>query len=240
MRASIAFIAFGLLATSPARAQSVSPPHVVAGDTWTYVVTTEDRGGWRQNRAQSTVERASATSIAVETRVVGSTMPPSERLMGADWSRMRSVNGHETVVNRPLTFPLAPGRSWTVEYVEDHPNREHATERFRSPYKVLGWEDVTVPAGTFHALKIEAEGEWSATLAPAVGSVSGARVDAQGSTTLVQTNRVTAATATGRTYKGFWYAPEVKRWVKSVEEYYDANGRRTERHAEELESYRAG
>ena len=28
----------------------------------------------------------------------------------------------------------------------------------------------------------------------------------------------------GRYYKCFWYAPEVKRWVKSTEENYSSNG----------------
>jgi hypothetical protein len=32
--------------------------------------------------------------------------------------------------------------------------------------------------------------------------------------------------------------PAVKRWVKSVEEYYDANGKRSARETEELESYK--
>jgi hypothetical protein len=32
--------------------------------------------------------------------------------------------------------------------------------------------------------------------------------------------------------------PAVKRWVKSVEEYYDSNDTRTSRFAEELESYK--
>jgi hypothetical protein len=42
----------------------------------------------------------------------------------------------------------------------------------------------------------------------------------------------------GRTYKAFWYAPEVKRGVKSVEEYYSGSGVRTERYTGELESFK--
>ena len=165
-------------------------------------------------------------------------MPPSEQLAGPDWSRRRSVNGAETVVNEPLSFPLSIGKSWQIEYTEAHPNRVHSSEHFRTPYKVIGWEDVTVPAGTFHALKIEAEGQWSAIMAPAVTNVSGARVDAQGATTVMQSSRAGGATFSGRTYKAFWYVPSVKRWVKSVEEYYDTNERRTERYTDELESYK--
>jgi hypothetical protein len=44
----------------------------------------------------------------------------------------------------------------------------------------------------------------------------------------------------GRLYKAFWYVPEVKRWVKSVEEYYSSGGVRNERYTQELESFKPG
>jgi hypothetical protein len=184
------------------------------------------------------VEHAGANSIAISNKVVGSTNPPSEMLTGPDWRRIRSVNGQQTVVNRPLSFPLSVGKAWDVEYTEDHPNRLHNSEHFKTAFKVAAWEDVTVPAGTFHALKIEGDGEWMAVMAPAVSAVAGARVDAFGSTAVTQTGRTLATTASGRIYRAFWYAPEVKRWVKSVEEYYSSTGVRNERYTDELESYK--
>jgi hypothetical protein len=179
----------------------------------------------------------------IGTAAQAQTVAAPKLVAGDTWIAQRtvergSVNGHQTVVNRPLSFPLSIGRTWVIDYTEVNPNRQHSSEHFRTPYKVTGWEDITVPAGTFHALKIEADGEWTATFAPSVSAVSGSRVDAQGSTTVVQTGRTTATTASGRTYKAFWYVPEVKRWVKSVEEYYNAGGVRTDRFTEELESYK--
>ena len=47
----------------------------------------------------------------------------------------------------------------------------------------------------------------------------------------------TDRTVAGRTYKAFWYVPEVRRWVKSVEEYYGSGGVRNERYTDELESF---
>lgn len=182
--------------------------------------------------------RAGEASILLSQRPAGSTLPPKEQMVGADWSRMRSVNGHETVVNRPLNFPLRTGRTWTVNYTENNPNRQHSSEHWKFQYRVIGWEDVTVGATTYHAVKIEADGEWQATLAPAVAAVSGSRVDGQGTTSTVQTNRVVPQTFSGRGYKAFWYVPAVKRWVRSVEELYDPNGTRIERSSEELESYK--
>lgn len=229
----------GVVLAFAAQAQPVAAPRVSPNDSWTYQHTAESRAaGWRQTRSESTVLRVGAGSIALSNRLAGSAMPPVEQLAGPDWSRFRSVNGHETVVNKPLSFPLSIGKSWEVEFSEDHPNRQHSSEHTRTAYKVIGWEDVTVVAGTFHALKIEAEGEWSAAMAPAVSATTGARVDAQGATTVVQTGRTSAATFTGRTYKAFWYVPGVKRWVKSVEEYYDPNGVRYERSADELEAFK--
>lgn len=219
-------------------AQPVAAPKVVAGDSWTYQSTVENRKGWQQTRNESTVIRASASGILVSNNQVGSTMPPTEQLFGADWSRERSVNGHSTIVNQPLAFPLHIGKSWEVEYAEDNPTREHKSERRRTTYKVTGWEDVSVPAGTFHALKIEAEGDWSAVMAPTVGAVTGTRTDAQGTTAVVQTSRITPMIAAGRLYKAFWYVPEVKRCVKALEEYFDANNVRNQRFLDELMSFK--
>ena len=43
--------------------------------------------------------------------------------------------------------------------------------------------------------------------------------------------------ASGRTYMAIWYVPEVKRWVKSMEEYYTPGGVRNERYVSELERF---
>jgi hypothetical protein len=73
-------------------------------------------------------------------------------------------------------------------------------------------------------------------MAPAINNVSGARVDGQGSAIVMQTNRTIPTTSSGRIYKAFWYVPSLKRWAKSVEEYYNSNSVRTERYSDELES----
>jgi hypothetical protein len=230
--------AFGVILATRAGAETLPAPKIDQDDAWTYLHTVEDRSGWHQTHVETAVEHGGADSIAISSKPVGSTMPPSEILTGTDWSRLRSVNGRETLVNRPFAFPLSVGKTWTVEYSEDHPNRLHSSEHFRTVYKVVGWDQVTVPAGSFNAMKIEAEGEWSAVLAPSVGNMLGSRVDGQGSTIVMQSTRTVPATVSGRTYKAFWYVPSVKKWAKSVEEYYGANNVRNERYTDELESYK--
>ena len=155
-----------------------------------------------------------------------------------DLSRTRDINGKETVVNRPLLFPLATGKTWEVQYVEQHPNKVHKSERWSHKFTVVGFETVEVPAGKFNALKVEAEGHWTAQLEPAHTVVQGAQSSADGTTMVTQAQNTRDEPVSGRTYKAFWYAPEVKRWVKSVEEYYSGSGVRTERYTGELESFK--
>nr|WP_294544284.1 hypothetical protein [uncultured Rhodopila sp.] len=100
-------------------------PRILPSDSSTYQDTVENKSGWHQTRSETTVEHAGTAGIAISIEETGSTMPPKELLAGADASRSlsRSVNGRQTVVNRPLAFPLNIGKSWIVEYSEDHPNR---------------------------------------------------------------------------------------------------------------------
>jgi hypothetical protein len=230
---------FGVCVASGAGAATLAnAPDIKPQDSWTYVDTLEDRTGWHQSHDDITVVRSSPKEIVVLAKPTGSTMPGKEQMVGADWSRFRSVNGEEITVNQPMKFPLTPGKSWTVDYTEKNPNRDHKSEHLHSDYKVIGWEAVTVPAGTFQAIKIEADGQWVAEIAPAITAGSAARVDAAGSTVISQANKITQQTATGRLYKAFWYAPETKRFVKSIEEIYAANGVRSERRTQELEAFR--
>jgi hypothetical protein len=168
----------------------------------------------------------------------GSTQTPNEVLAGLDWSRIRSVNGKETVVNRPLAFPLSIGKTWTVRYEEERPNKKFKSEQRTNKFTVVGFETIEVPAGKFKALKIEAEGDWVAELAPAQNVVQGMQSGQGGASIVTRVDNTPAgARATGRIYRALWYVPEVKRWVKSVEEYYTAGGARNESYTSELEFF---
>jgi len=212
---------------------------VKEGDSWIYRSTTEKGpGGWNQTREEITVTRVTAARIFLSVKPSGSTQPPKEIFLGRDWSRSRDVNGKETVVNRPLSFPLSEKTAWDVVYTEDSPNKSHKSEKFDNHFTVAGFETVEVPAGKFRALKVEAEGQWEAQLAPNQTVVQGAATESGGTTMVTQVRKNASRAATGRTYKAFWYVPEVKRWVKSVEEYYSNEGVRNERYTQELESFK--
>jgi hypothetical protein len=226
-----------------AMAQSVGAPTLKEGDSWTYIDTVETgTNGWRQTHDAITVQRVTDSRLYVASKQVGSTSNGVEIIVDADWSRVREINGSEVVVNRPLAFPLQPGKSWELEYTEPHPSgsAKLSSATWTTKYKIVGYEDVQVPAGKFHALKIEAEGNWRGEVAPSNSVVQTAQSQPGQTTLITQARRVTPGTTAGNTYKAFWYAPEVGRWVKSVEEYYGSNGVRNQRFTSELESYKVG
>ncbi|GLQ92912.1 hypothetical protein [Dyella acidisoli] len=218
-------------------AQSVDVPPLRAGDSWVFTDTVETgQQGFSRKDQIVTVERVDSDDMLISVKEDGSAQAPVEKIVGKDWSRSRDINGTQEIVNRPLAFPLREGKKWTVDYAEMNPNRAHTRETFHNDYVVRGWEDVQVPAGKFKAIKIEAEGQWTAVLAPAIVHGSGAVVTPGDVTMASQNVRVTPRTISGRLYKAFWYVPEQKRFVKSVEEYYDSKGIRSQRFTEEMAS----
>ena len=46
-----------------------------------------------------------------------------------------------------------------MNYVENNPNPRFVRESIDITYKVVGWEDLTTPAGAFKALEDRWEGE---------------------------------------------------------------------------------
>lgn len=232
------FLAASLLLVSAAAvAQTVNAPKIKGGDSWVYRVTTEKGSqGWAQTDSDVSVAHVDATTIYLLLKQSGSQQAPIEKLAGIDWSRSRDVNGKQQVVNRPFDFPLELGKKWQVKFTEANPNRQYQSETFQTDYSVIGWEDVEVPAGKFRALKVEAEGTWTAEVASS-NQVAAHAVNVPGSSAvLMQSNRVTPHAVSGRTYKAFWYVPGVKNFVKSVEENYGSAGIRSERFTNELVS----
>ena len=102
---------------------------------------------------------------------------------------------------RYLSFPLEVNASWAYSY--EHPAADGAG-RMREDLtsKVVGWEQVSVPAGTFWALRIEQTG-WSNKISPDASR---------------------PARAVARLDRIFWYSPEVKFNVKSEFRRTDARG----------------
>ena len=220
---------------APAPAETVRAPHLAPGDSWTYADGNLLKAGTRTTHDTMTLARADKSGIVVEIHPVGTPGPGAERLMGADWSRVRSVNGRQITVNQPLAFPLSPGKAWRVAYVEFNPSdHRHTREAWDMTMKVKGWESVEVSAGSFRALKIEGDGTWTADTAASIVVARGRAPDGR---VVTSAQRNVPITVSGRYFKAFWYVPEVHRWVKSEEDYYDSNGVRTGHATSELEAF---
>jgi hypothetical protein len=132
------------------------------------------------------------------------------------------------------------GDSWTADWNDPRHQGNQTSAHFHKTYKVVGWEDVTVPAGTFHALKIEENGIGDGQITTPAMAGSGV-VGAPGTATTVthvQASRRGVVHIT--TYAAIYYAPEVKHAVKSTEEQYNTSNVMIGRQTEELVSYKAG
>ncbi|MEI7431808.1 MAG: hypothetical protein WCL27_15255 [Betaproteobacteria bacterium] len=235
-----------LLSVPFATAETVERPAVKSGDSWIYQSTTEQTANqimatpdqWIEKHYEVTAIRAGLTGILVSRKERGSKQSPLEILVGSDWSKYRSINGEETIFSQPLKFPLEPGKSWELKFTENNPIREYKFTETQIKYAVVGWEEITVLAGKFKAIKIEADGKWKSERAPSINTSTNSRMDQSGTTVVMQANNAKPSSATGRTYSAYWYVPEAKMYVKSVEEFFSSNGRLSRRITEELESFK--
>lgn len=92
-------------------------------------------------------------------------------------------------------FPLTPGKTWKQTSIETD-NKTGATKKHVITGVVGGWEEISVPAGTFHALKVNLQTELYDP----------------------KSQQKTIGTDVS------WYAPETKRSVKSDTSLTDARG----------------
>jgi hypothetical protein len=219
-------------------AQTVQAPLPKTGDQWTYRVTQDRKPStWKQANEVLTVDRVTSSGIYFTTQQKDAPGGPQETIAGLDWSRIRTVDGKQTAVARPLNFPLESGKTWNLNFTEHHPNPNFNWLALDVTYRVVGYETVQVPAGQFNAVKIEAEGQWSQEAVPRTRVLQSANLGL-GDVAMGSRIQKTGAVATsGRLYRAYWYAPEVGRWVKSVEESYSTQGVRNLSSTEELESY---
>ena len=176
--AAVVVLALGM---SPALAQRAERPEVRAGDRWDFVVYRTD---------------ASITSR--RTWVVDSVAPT--RIQGTDNGEPLVMDADLNVVDSPrerssnptlLRFPLGVGDHWT--FANDYLYKPTgSTGRVVTDVIVVGHERVTVPAGEFHAFKLEAKARLAGK------SPKGSLIDAESFTT-------------------YWYAPAARAVVKWVQ-----------------------
>lgn len=237
------FVSILMAANVSTLAQTVDAPRVVDGDTWAYSVTEEKaaQGGGitaTTRKWENTITRAGTKTFSVSAKQIESTSLPKELMRNFDWSAVKNINGTPVITSRPYDFPLKPGKEWQLDFSNEAPEAGTKVEKITKHYTVTGWTDIKVPAGVFHALKVEMEGEWSKEFNAIGPSTSSAAAQDQGNSVAIAriAQARTPKPVTGKLYQALWYVPETKTYVKSITEDYSANGTLHARVTEVLES----
>jgi hypothetical protein len=184
------------LAVCAAETDPVERPQVKPGDSWSYrrmdYFTNQPDG-----RLRETVSFANERVIQVLARR-GRNDKEIDSSYTAEWNQVATPNDRVLEPDQGLfKFPMRPGDTHEARYDVKVPREGRYEVRHQRRVKVIGWEEVTVPAGKFRALRIESEGPYQ-------------RLD----TAISGTAKDTA-----------WYVPEVKRYVKWTFENWTFKGR---------------
>jgi hypothetical protein len=219
---------------------SVTAPAFVVGDEWTFD-RTKEMGTTRfvRSRIDLRVDRVDGDAMLVGVKPDGAPADYEDHRLSLDWSQSRVIGGQPTVTARPFRFPMAPGDSWTVEFRQAEVHDGQTNTHWRATYTVVGWTDVTTPAGTFHALEIKqsgvAEGE---KLIPQMATAA-AVATPNGAATVGTTQRAARRAMHNTLYGEWYYAPAIKYFVKYVQEQYEDNVR-VERDEDIISSFKSG
>lgn len=182
-------------------------PQVKVGDRWTYRLS--DGKSMR-------IYDMTVTFVGEDAIQALSTVHGTGREVDTTWTReWNAVSDRLTGSFYPdsglLRFPLKPGAHYQAQYEVARP---HSREAFRArnmlDVSVIGWEEVTVPAGKFRALKVDASGTYE-------------RIDVR---------------RRGPLHVTLWYAPQVRRWVRSTFRNWTGDGRILRNESHELLEYR--
>ncbi len=232
----IAVVPLAALAPVPTQ---IMAPDLKPGDSWIFDRSTE-RGtsGFSDQHVDLKIEHVGVDTMVVGVKLEGAPTDFEDHVVGADWSQRRIIDGKQTATARPLAFPLAVGETWTSAFVDSKHYGTQVSAEHQATHKVTGWEDVTTPAGTFHAIRIESDDKVKAQFMAANGAVGGAVATADGATVIAKTSNSGPHTEYAEILSTFYYVPEIKYWVKSVEDTYNSENVRTRRQTNLLISFK--
>ena len=163
MKGSILLGAFALLsiAATAASAQSAAAPAIKVGDRWVYNVTSGV--GISPVTYQETREVTAVGAGGIKVKITG------KNAAGADFTRvedyaapgslrsgalcMDEVRRYPTPLQR-VTFPIAPGQRST-KWVDVVSEPDGKKGQINYSVRTRSWEKVTVPAGTFDAIRVD-------------------------------------------------------------------------------------
>ncbi len=187
----------------------VAKPDVKAGDTWKYRHTDS------QQKHGPVVFEFKVTFVGPNAVEAVSVLPNGNEIdttWTPEWNAVTDARSGSFFPHSGLfKFPLKPGTTYQSQYEVVRPRQNTFDSKNTVHVKVLGWEQVSVPAGTFRALRIEATGTTD-------------RLDKRNP-------------GFGALHTVVWYVPELKRWAKRIFETMDRRGRPARHDSEELLEY---
>ena len=184
----VLFLAFSCSAGLAADDEAVKAPYVEVGDCWSFrAKNIENHGPIDEYEECITfVDRVKNVILALVT--VKADGREIETSYSTEWTPRTEISGliSSPTKDRPPRFPLKVGDTFTEENDIRRALLGAVAGHTTLNFKVVGWEEVSVPAGKFRALKIEGRGT-------TVRSDSGQSIEVS---------------------RDLWYVPEVARFAK--------------------------
>jgi hypothetical protein len=209
MRALAALL---LLAPLVCAAQAEAPvprPDVKVGDRWTYRRMDYDENKPRGKYEMRVVFAGRGVIQVVTTEKLKD--EEGDTTYTAEWNAVTTPGRLFDPHTGWFQFPLQVGATYSAKFETLMP-KKGASSRNERQVKVLGWEEVVVPAGKFRALKIVSEGHYQ---------------------------RLDNTFFSGTSRNVIWYVPELKRWAKLTLENRPRGSKGKGEHAgEELLDYK--
>jgi hypothetical protein len=233
-------IALALATSAKSQDQEIAPaPTMRVGDSWVFESTTQKGASeFHQLILDVAVDRVDETTMLVGVKTDGAPTGYVDHLAGLDWSKRQLAGGEEEITARPFSFPMKPGDTWSIDYVDSLRRGAQISDHVRARYKVMGWQDITVPAGTFRALKVVSDGVSEGAFEVAAAAVAGVTASGQGATSLTQTRRGGSQLITRATHAELYYVPKLKNYVKVLQEQYNNDNVRLLSETQVLMSYK--
>lgn len=183
MEIAMAKLYFVLLASLfPALVLAQEPPAQIerpepkVGDKRTYAILDGI------SKVEQGVEELTLSEIT-ESEIRFSEINNRSAVYDKEWGLVQDGSRKYSPAIQMVSFPLSIGKKWEHSNTHSHQSCGNTTSNLKN--EVVGWEDVTVPAGTFRALRIDSSGYWRNNC------------------------------GSDRSVYKFWYAPKVKWLVKS-------------------------
>lgn len=195
--------------------ESVSIPEVAAGESWIYAAYENKQ----KHSVKVEIWQLSDKEIHAVVTPNADAALAQLQVFDRQWNHIETIRGGTRLVKfspylPAFHFPLHIGKAWARDYgwqrsdlpenksspktgaesQERKPGGERKEGSGQAQCRVLGWEEITVPAGTYTAMKVELKSP---------------------SYTGPETRRIFAKKELfGGVLETYWYVPTVKRFVK--------------------------